>query len=115
MLYYSPPDVGHIRYDEGFSARGIALPIPGANVAEIRLTGDYPEVGYVYNIESDMIVYVLEGEVIIETEKESFVLSQGATVFVPKNEPYCWLTDFVRMLVFSTPPWTPEQQRTLVV
>ncbi len=111
MIHYSLPDAGHIRYAEGFSAREIALPATAANVAEVHLTEDYPEIGYACNMLSDMIVHILEGEVTVEFDGNTVTLPSGSTAFVPKKQRYCWVTDSVRMLVFSTPPWTPEQHQ----
>ena len=109
MLHHVPPAQGASRERPGFSAVDI-LATSAANIAEICLTNRYPETGFAMNRHSEMFVRVLEGRVTLTCEGYEATLQPGSTVVVEPNRPYFWLPDrFVRLLVFSTPPWTPEQ------
>jgi mannose-6-phosphate isomerase-like protein (cupin superfamily) len=115
MLYYAVPQKGvSDRENIDFSAIDIQLPATHANVAEISLTGRYPETGFALNRESEMIVRVLEGSTTFSCEGEEVELSAGATVLVQTHKKYCWIPNSsVRLLVFSTPAWTSEQHDTI--
>lgn len=114
MLHYVPPTKAVDRERPGFSAIDIGLPSSAANLAEICLTGRYPETGFAMNTQSEMFVRVLEGQVTLSCEGYEATMKAGSTVLVETNRPYFWMPDgFVRLLVFSTPPWTPEQHRNV--
>jgi mannose-6-phosphate isomerase class I len=85
-----------------------------SNISEIRLTKRYPERGFVLNEVSEMVVYVLKGKVILNIDKKNSTLEKGSVVLVKKNQKYYWTPKSSAMLlIFSTPPWTPEQQKTV--
>ncbi len=82
-----------------------------ANLAKITLDARYPEQGFAMNTVSEMTVYVLEGSVVLHTEDGEQVYNAGTAVCIPKGQKYFWNPDGqVTLLVFSTPPWTKEQQ-----
>lgn len=115
MIHYELPSESPNRERSGFSAVDIMLPTSAVNAAEISLTSRYPERGYSLNTKSEMIVRVLEGDVEFESEGESVALPAGSTVLVQRGRPYCWKPkNFVKLFVFSTPPWTPEQYKNIL-
>ncbi len=95
-------------------SKEIDLPTKNANVAEITLTGRYPEQGYVLNTKSEMIVRVLEGSAKLQYKDDAEVIVKtGETVFVPTNRAYAWVPNgSVTLYIVSTPPWTNAQQET---
>ena len=111
MLYYSLPHQSDARSKSGFSAVDIPLPVEGFNVAEITLTGPYPEKGHAMNTVSDMAIRILAGETLFECEGERVTLPTGSTVLVQANKRYRWIpADSVTLYVVSSSPWSPEQQ-----
>ena len=61
-----------------------------------------------------MTVRVLDGNVTFECDGEQVALPAGSTVLVQTNRPYRWHPhEFVRLLVFSSPAWTPEQHENV--
>ena len=114
MLHYALPGHDPDRTREGFSAIDIDLPTDKANVADIRLSHRYPASGCALNTISEMIVLVREGEVVFHCEDEEIRLPEGSTILVETNRPYFWEPQpSVRLHVVSTPPWTPEQHRSV--
>jgi hypothetical protein len=82
-----------------------------SNISEIVLTKRYPEQGFALNTKSEMVVYVLNGKVHYNQEA---ILETGSIILVKINEKYYWQPiGKVTLLIFSTPPWTPEQQTLL--
>ena len=114
MIHYVLPKDKADREKPGFAAVDIPLPTRAFDMAEIRLTGRYPESGLVLNEQCDMVVRVLTGSVTFHREGEGILLSEGATVFVDKGRSYHWKPHVrVQLLVVSTPPWTPEQHKRI--
>jgi mannose-6-phosphate isomerase class I len=83
-----------------------------SNVAKITLNARYPEKGQALNTESEMVVYVLEGKVILNKNGEEITLEKEAVVLIKTQEKYFWQPNpEASLLIFSTPLWTSEQQR----
>ncbi len=84
-----------------------------ANLAEIKLSGRYPEKGMVANTNSEMTVYIIKGSVVFLTETGHETFNEGAALVVPIGKKYAWqpIPD-ATILIFSCPPWTPEQQES---
>ena len=114
MIHYSHQNKDTDREREGFSAIDISLPTEAMNVAEITLTGRYPETGFALNRESEMIVRILKGSVTFCCEGEEVELPEGSTVLVQTGKKYYWLpTEAVTLYVVSSPPWTPAQHQSI--
>lgn len=114
MIHYALPSREATRNRERFSARDIALPTSKANVAEITLSGRYPEAGFALNSESEMLVRILKGATVFHCEGEEVELPMGSTVLVETNKKYYWNPqEQVTLYVVSTPPWTVEQHRSI--
>lgn len=110
MSCYNPDGM---RTKNGFRAKDFTLDSTLANLAEIELTQRYPETGFALNTQSEMIVYISEGKVLF-AQGEKKIFTKGSAVRVKPNEKYFWLPlKKVRMIVFSTPPWTPEQHKNV--
>jgi len=98
-----------------FSAIDFSLDTTMANVSEITLTARYPETGQVVNLKSEMLVYILRGEVKLTQNKINKRLSKGSMVLIKTKEPYyCVPAKSVTLLIFSTPAWTIEQQKIIL-
>ncbi len=115
---YQLPKTEPDRVGPGFAAIDFSLDTDKLNVADITLTAPYPAHYMATNHVSDMAVYILEGRVVhihrnAQGGIERVQLTMGALISIPKGIDYRWSPDGeVRMLVFSTPPWTPEQHNT---
>ena len=122
MWYHYPDKSSQVgRAGEGFQAEDLFFPpISTLNISKIRLTERYPDVGYTKNTDSDMIVYVIAGDIFFQssagTKRNSSVhLKTGDTFLVPKGLFYYWNPDpSVYLFVVSTPPWNQEQQVSVI-
>jgi mannose-6-phosphate isomerase-like protein (cupin superfamily) len=85
-----------------------------SNVASIPLTTRYPAEGFALNNVAEMTVYILEGTVLFHQEGDEVTLAKGDAVLVETNKKYFWEPKpQTTLLIFSTPPWTPEQSKTI--
>jgi hypothetical protein len=85
-----------------------------SNLAQIPLTTRYPAEGFVLNTLVEMTVYILEGMVLFHQEGEEVMLTKGDVVLVEANKKYFWEPKpQTTLLIFSTPPWTPEQAKAV--
>ena len=98
---------------ERISVTDFPLDTGSSNLSEIILEARYPEIGDALNAESEMTAYILDGEVVLTVESLETLLRKGDAALIGKNRKYHWQPKGeVALLIFSTPPWTPEQQRT---
>lgn len=91
------------------------LPFEGANIAELSLTMRYPKSGFVRNNGCDMVVWIVEGNAAIVTQKDGGIfLRTGEMGYIEKGTMYYWdPRPTVKFLAFSVPAWTPEQHETI--
>ncbi len=83
--------------------------ISGA-VAEIH--GRYPETGFALNKKSKELVYIMEGNGKIITEKETAEFSKGDVIYIDKNEKFAWDGNFT-MFMATTPAFDPKQHKII--
>jgi len=85
-----------------------------SNLAQIPLATRYPVEGFAFNTLAEMTVYILEGTVLFHQEGEEVALTKDDVVLVETNKKYFWEPKpQTTLLIFSTPPWTPEQSKTV--
>lgn len=105
---------------QGFRKVDLKSSLDSMDAVDITLWENYPEKGWVKNTACDMVVFIKAGEVELEfynrsgnqTRKE--LCPAGSTTFVPKDQPYRWITKGkVVMLIVSNPPWSIEQQEVV--
>lgn len=83
-----------------------------SNISKIVLDDRYPESGYALNTESEMIVYIIDGSTELTQGSTTALHTQNDIVLVKSNVAYFWQPKGeVILLIVSTPPWTPEQQK----
>lgn len=87
-----------------------------SNISEITLSTRYPEEGSALNTVSEMTVYIKSGSITLTAAgvKQKFVA--GSVALVPINTEYYWELEEgypATILIFSTPPWTKEQQKII--
>jgi hypothetical protein len=100
------------RTKKDFSAKDFPLDTKLSNVSEITLSTRYPESGYALNTVSEMVVYILKGEIALTQNVQERIYSKGEVALVKANAKYFWVPQkSATLLIFSTPPWTPEQQK----
>jgi len=80
------------------------------NGAIIKLSGRYPETGYVTNEACKELVYVISGSGSLVTDKETVELSTGDMALLPPNEKY-YFDGTMEMLMPCSPAWYPEQHK----
>lgn len=95
----------------GFKAKEFLLGSNTGSLAEITLTARYPEAGFVANTKTEMTAYVLKGSVVLCRDGENVSLEEGSVALIEIGKEYFWQPEpEVTILIFSTPPWSPEQQ-----
>ena len=77
------------------------------SVAKIRKSGDNVKMGY--DIESDVMYYVLEGEGECVINDEKFHIKKGDLIFYPKGTPYKHLKGLT-LLAISNPPFDRKKR-----
>ncbi len=99
------------RTKNGFHAKDFSIDTDRSNLSAIELSGRYPEIGYAMNTKSEMVVYILEGKIMLDRGAKK-TLNKGAVALIKKGEKYFWFPkENTTLLIFSSPPWTSEQQR----
>ena len=78
-------------------------------VAEI--TGRYPEKGYCVNLISEELIYVLEGNGILNFKEKTIAFKKGDAILINANELYYWDTNYCVVTMSCTPAWTEEQHK----
>ena len=96
---------------------------PSCNLATITLTPEFEANGkWKQNIRSDMLVQLISGRAMIQTELHprkdaiSFCRNREKTFFIPKGVMYRWIVKSkkgVTFYAFSTPAWTPDQHKEI--
>lgn len=80
------------------------------NGAVIKLSGRYPETGYVTNEVCKELVYVVSGSGSLVTDKETVELSTGDMALLLPNEKY-YFDGTMEMFMPCSPAWYPEQHK----
>lgn len=80
------------------------------NVGTARLSGRFPESGYLVNEKVKEYAYVVSGDGSIVTRENTYDFAEGDLILIPVGEEYYW--DANCSLVMScSPAWYPEQSR----
>ena len=82
-------------------------------VSEIH--GRYPEHGFDVDTEVTASWYVASGEGQICLDEQTFTVSAGDMLYVPQNTKFWIEGEALKLVVTSSPPWTPEQHKHLDV
>jgi len=77
-----------------------------------EINGRYPKSGTDVDTQIEQIWYVLEGSGALLVQDEAHEFESGDMVYVPKNQPYV-IQGSMKLLVASSPAWTPEQHKHL--
>lgn len=84
------------------------------NMAVIKLSGRYPEQGFVVNKECKEILYVQEGLVSLAVKGQLVQeLQSSDMVLIDKNEPYFWEGNAI-LISACSPAWSPEQHEMVI-
>ena len=75
------------------------------------ITGRFPEVGYVLNLISKELIYVIEGSGTLNFEDEKITFSKGDCILIEPNEKYYWDSKYCLVSMSCTPAWSPEQHK----
>lgn len=107
--------------NQGFEAKEFPLNDPEGNVAKITLSKPYPESEdqRCVNTRSKMTIMINHGSVTVispEIEGGRAEIPAGSALLIPQNVAYRFVpVPEVSMAIFSTPPWTKEQQSVITV
>lgn len=93
------------------TCQGVSFGVPGApiDLAEITITGRYPEQGWARNLESHEMVRILSGtgKLLLE-DGESTALQEGDVVHVSPKAWFAWEGQMV-ILIACGPAFDPEK------
>jgi len=95
-------------------AKDFPLKTTFSNLSKIILSSRYPTAGYALNTKVEMTVFILSGKVSLTVQNKKKILIKNSAVLIKSNQKYFWQPQKkVTLLIFSTPPWTPKQQKVL--
>lgn len=83
------------------------------NGAVIKLSGRYPETGYVMNEVCKELVYVIKGSGSLVTDQETVQLAEGDMALLLPNEKY-YFDGTMEMFMPCSPAWYPDQHKEVV-
>lgn len=75
------------------------------------ISGRYPDEGYCTNLVSKELIYVMEGNGILNFKDKKIAFSKGDSILIEPNEKYYWQTNYCVVSMACTPAWTPEQHK----
>jgi mannose-6-phosphate isomerase-like protein (cupin superfamily) len=84
-----------------------------SDIATARIDGRYPEKNFALSTESEMIIYVIDGQGAITTKESEVTLQPGDVVCVDKNEPYFYQGSNLYISMHSTPAWNSQHYREI--
>jgi quercetin dioxygenase-like cupin family protein len=101
----------HVKVNEGFSFDAYLSKEVSGNFSVIRVTlsGIHEKVR---NTVSERVYYVLSGTGIISVEDNEYQVSEGDLVFIKPNEVH-GLTGNLEYLVFTSPPYDPDNETSV--
>ena len=95
------------------TCEGVAFVSPEVkhDIANIRITGRYPEEGWAMNEVSDEVVFVSEGRGRLSRKDEAVQdLEQGKAAFIPAGTWFAWDGDMT-IVMSCNPAYSPEQYK----
>lgn len=78
------------------------------NIAEITITGRYPDAGRVMNQKCKEVAFVMEGSGKAVVDDREVSLSKGDAVLIEVGEKIYWQGNLT-LLISCTPAWSSEQ------
>lgn len=81
------------------------------NGAMAKITGRYPDRGYVINRKCKELVYVMKGKGKLVSKTRILKFKEGDMLLIPPKEAYYWEGNMT-ILMPCTPAWYPEQHVT---
>lgn len=84
------------------------------NIAFVEINGRYPDEGYCLNEICTESCYVIDGSGKLYVDNMEYELEKDTVVIINPGELYYYVGD-LRLCVPSTPAWTPEQHKKVLV
>ena len=75
------------------------------------ISGRYPDERYGVNLISKELIYVIEGNGILNFENEKIEFSEGDSILIEPNEKYYYDTEYCKISMSCTPVWSIEQHK----
>lgn len=91
-------------HDYPFSFQSVSL-----GVSEIH--NRYPKTGFEVDKKVDAYWYVEEGSAKVFIDGTTHSIEKGDMIFIPKGEKFFIDTHYLKLVVCSTPAWTPDQHK----
>lgn len=89
------------------------LPFNTFSTGVSEITGRYPNNGFDVDEGLEATCYVVSGSGKIWLDDQIYDIAEGDMVFVPKGKKYWINGNNLKLVVISSPPWTPEQHKHL--
>lgn len=77
------------------------------------ITGRYPEEGYCVNVISKELIYIIDGNGILNFEDKSITFKKGDAILINNNEKYYWDTNYCVVSISCIPAWNEEQHKLI--
>lgn len=84
------------------------------NGAVVKLSGRYPDKGFVANLKCKELAYIVQGSGKVNIEGKDIILKKGDLVLIEPKEKYYW-EGKLTMFIPCTPAWYPEQHKEFVI
>lgn len=98
-------------FENSSTCRGVSYSVPNAqlDLAQIEITGRYPESGWARNQECDEMVRVLRGAgSVVMRNLESIAIESGDVVHIPAGEWFAWDGNMT-ILMACSPMFDPDK------
>jgi mannose-6-phosphate isomerase-like protein (cupin superfamily) len=102
-----------VKFMPGCTVHEFPFPSTNLGIAQVNMTGRYPETGKAMNTVCDMIYYITSGTGIIHTEKGIFEVKKGDSYFFDKNTWYWIEANNLEVCLTTAPNWYFEQYKIL--
>jgi hypothetical protein len=98
-----------LSFTNGPTCKGVSFVSDASHdIAEITITGRYPEKGFAKNQVSHELVYILEGAGNLTLNGKEQDLKVGDVISVPPNQPFAWDGRF-KMIMSCQPKFDSKQ------
>jgi hypothetical protein len=92
---------------------GYELPTWNMGLALVEFNGRHPKKGYSCNVGCEFIYYILSGQGQIFSRDGVCSLKPGDVYHFKKNEKYYLETDYLKVLIPSSPGWQEKDSKLL--
>ena len=103
---------GHIMQNgENCTATEYSTSSKSINIAQVKISDRFPEIGVMWNTKVEEMAYVESGEGIVSINGMSQSIKQGDVILYERHEKVFWDGELT-LVIACSPAWTPKQHVT---